>query len=255
MIDLHNHLLPGIDDGAPNLETSVALARVALEEGITHLVCTPHIHPGRFDNSPRSIGQALDLFREALAKEGLPLTVSAAAEVHYGLELMEDIPRGLVPFLGKWEGMDVLLLEFPHGYIPLGADRLTKWLIGQGVLPMIAHPERNKGVMRTPDKLQPFLNQGCLLQVTADSVAGRFGEACQQTAQKLLRESVVTILASDAHNLEHRPPSLRAGVDAAAAIVGADAAEKLVRDTPWQIAAAHFSSASVEANHSAPPVS
>jgi protein-tyrosine phosphatase len=243
MIDLHNHLLPGIDDGAPNLETSLALARLALDEGITHLVCTPHIHPGRFDNSPRSIGQALDLFRDALLKADLPLTVSAAAEVHYGLELMEDIPQGRIPFLGKWEGMDVLLLEFPHGYIPLGADRLTKWLIGQGVLPMIAHPERNKGVLRSPDKLQPFLNQGCLLQVTADSVAGRFGNACQAIAHQLLREGVVTILASDAHNLDHRPPSLRAGVDAAAAIVGEAVAEKLVRETPWQIAATHFADA------------
>jgi protein-tyrosine phosphatase len=240
MIDLHNHLLPGIDDGAPNLETSLALARVAVEEGITHLVCTPHIHPGRFDNSPKIIQDALAFFRQGLEKEGIALTVSAAAEVHYGLELMEDIPQGRVPFLGQWGEMQVLLLEFPHGYIPLGADRLTKWMIDRKVLPLIAHPERNKGIMRDLNKLTPFLNQGCLLQVTADSVAGRFGEACQSVAHHLLREDVVTILASDAHNLDHRPPSLNAGVQAAAAIVGESRAQDLVRATPWKIAASHF---------------
>ena len=106
---------------------------------------------------------------------------------------------------------------------------------------MIAHPERNKGLLRSPAKLKPFLEQGCLLQVTAGAVAGRFGAAVQTLSHQLLKEEVVTILASDAHNIEHRPPVLSQGRDAAAALIGQAAAQRLVVDNPWQIAESKLS--------------
>ncbi len=240
MIDIHNHLLPGIDDGAPDLDTALRLARMAVAEGITHLVCTPHIHPGRYDNTPASIAGALQLFVDGLQREQLPLQVAAAAEVRFGLELMGSVADGSVPFLGEWEGKQVMLLEFPHNEIPFGAERLTKWLLDRNILPMIAHPERNKGLMSAPAKLKPFLNQGCLLQVTAASVAGRFGDGCRELAEELLAQGVVTVLASDAHNEQHRPPVLSEGLAAAAAIVGEARAQALVKDNPWTIAQAHF---------------
>ena len=241
MIDLHSHLLPGIDDGAPDLATALQLAKVALADGISHMVCTPHIHPGRYDNTPNSIYQALAELRAGLAEQQLPLQVSAAAEVRFGMELMVAIKQQQIPFLGLWDERPVLLLEFPHGEVPFGAERLTQWLVQQGIQPMIAHPERNKGLMRQPSKLKPFLQQGCLLQVTASSVAGRFGEAAQQLAEQLLQEGVVTILASDAHNREHRPPVLSEGLAAATQLIGESAALALVKDNPWRIAATKFS--------------
>lgn len=212
MIDLHNHLLPGIDDGAPDLATALALARVAVQDGITHLVCTPHIHPGRYDNTPASIQAAQQLFVAALKDAGIALQVAAAAEVRFGMELMVGIGQGSIPFLGEWQGKQVLLLEFPHGEIPYGAERLTSWLLQRNIVPMIAHPERNKGVMRSPGKLKAFIEQGCLLQVTAASVAGHFGPAAADIAHDLLEQGLVTILASDAHNLQHRPPNLSEGL-------------------------------------------
>lgn len=240
MIDLHNHLLPGIDDGAPDLDAALALARVAVQDGITHLVCTPHIHPGRYDNTPASIQGAHALFAAALVRENIPLQVAAAAEVRFGMELMVGIAQGAIPFLGEWLGKKVLLLEFPHSEIPFGAERLTSWLLQRNIVPMIAHPERNKGIMRSPAKLKPFLDQGCLLQVTAGSVAGQFGQAAEEVAHALLEQGVVTILASDAHNLQHRPPIISAGLREAARLVGDAKAEALVRTTPWQIAQSHF---------------
>ena len=240
MIDLHNHLLPGIDDGAPDLEASLALARVAVQDGITHLVCTPHIHPGRYDNSPATIQPALADFTAALKQAEIPLQVSSAAEVRFGMELMVGINQGSIPFLGEWQGKHVLLLEFPHGEVPFGAERLIGWLLQRNVIPMIAHPERNKGLMRAPSKLKPFLAQGCLLQVTASAVAGHFGTAAEALAHDLLEQGVVTILASDAHNLKHRPPNLSEGMQHAARIVGDARAEALVLHTPWQIAQNHF---------------
>lgn len=240
MIDLHSHLLPGIDDGAPDLETALALARVAVQDGITHLVCTPHIHPGRYDNTPASITAARDSLVAGLKAENIALQVAAAAEVRFGMELMLGIGQGQIPFLGEWQGKKVLLLEFPHGEIPFGAERLTAWLLQRNIVPMIAHPERNKGIMRSPSKLKPFIQQGCLLQVTASSVAGRFGPAAQEIAHALLEEGVVTILASDAHNLDYRPPILSEGLEHAAELIGESQAELLVRQRPWQIAQGHF---------------
>lgn len=240
MIDMHNHLLPGIDDGAPDLETSLALARMAVQDGITHLVCTPHIHPGRYDNTPISIQRARASFEAALKEQGIPLRVAAAAEVRFGMELMAGVSEGTIPFLGKWQGKKVLLLEFPHGEIPFCAERLISWLLQRNVLPMIAHPERNKELMRTPSRLKPLLELGCLLQVTAASVAGRFGHAAEVLAHALLEQGVVTILASDSHNLQHRPPLLSEGMQRAARIVGDRKAESLVLHTPWEIAQSHF---------------
>ncbi|WP_342245220.1 tyrosine-protein phosphatase [Pseudomonas sp. OTU5201] len=240
MIDLHNHLLPGIDDGSPDLEASLALARVAVQDGITHLVCTPHIHPGRYDNTPVSIQRARDFFAAALKEQGIPLRVAAAAEVRFGMELMVGVSQGTIPFLGQWQGQKVLLLEFPHGEIPFCAERLISWLLERKIVPMIAHPERNKDIMRTPSRLKPLLELGCLLQVTAASVAGRFGPAAEAIAHALLEQGVVTILASDGHNLQHRPPLLSEGVQHAARIVGDDKAESLVLHTPWEIAQSHF---------------
>lgn len=240
MIDLHNHLLPGIDDGAPDLPAALALARRAVAEGITHLVCTPHIHPGRYDNTPATIDAALAVFRQALAAENIPLKVAAAAEVRFGIELMPGIERQAIPFVGQWQGKPVLLLELPHGEVPFGVEKLTAWLLAKGVVPMIAHPERNKGLMREPAKLKPLLKQGCLLQVTSASVAGGFGPQAQALAHQLLEQGVVTILASDAHNLEHRPPCLRDGLHEAARLVGERKALALVKHTPWEIAGGHF---------------
>lgn len=240
MIDLHNHLLPGIDDGAPDVEASLELARMAVVEGITHMVCTPHIHPGRYDNTPQSIAAALQQFREALASAGIELQVAAAAEVRFGLELMTGIAEDRIPFLGQWEGSKVMLLEFPHGEIPFGAERLTQWLKDRGVLPMIAHPERNKGIMRQPSRLRPFLEQGCLLQVTASSLTGHFGEQAAEIATDLLLQGHVTILATDAHNRDRRPPCLRNAVKAAEQLIGAQRAAELVSLNPWKIALDHF---------------
>lgn len=241
MIDLHNHLLPGIDDGAPDLDSALALARVAVQDGITHMVCTPHIHPGRYENTPASIQAAHARFAEALRRENIPLQVSAAAEVRFGMELMVGIGQGAIPFLGEWQGKKVLLLEFPHGEVPFGAERLTAWLLQRNIVPMIAHPERNKGIMRSPSKLKPFIEQGCLLQVTAGALAGQFGPAAEEIAHALLEQGVVSILASDAHNLQHRPPVLSAGLQEAVRLIGEAKAEALVRHTPWQIAQSHFS--------------
>lgn len=240
MVDLHSHVLPGIDDGAPDLNVALELARAAIANGITHIVCTPHIHPGRYDNSPEIINSAHRKLLHAIADEQLALEIAAAAEVRFGIELIDAAQQGTLPFLGQWHEKPVLLLEFPPGEIPYGAERLTEWLVSRGIVPMIAHPERNKAVLRNPARLKPFLQQGCMLQVTAGSVAGRFGRPCQDLSNQLLTAEVVTVLATDTHNLDHRPPDLYEGMACAATVVGDVMARRLVEENPWEIAQFHF---------------
>ena len=140
-----------------------------------------------------------------------------------------------MPFLGTLDGFKVMLLEFPHSHLPVGADKFVAWLIAHNIRPMIAHPERNKDVMRDPSKVRPFVEQGCLLQVTADAVTGEFGELCAARAKEFLERGWVSVLASDAHDTVDRPPRIAPGRDAAARIVGAEEALRLTQGMPLSI--------------------
>jgi protein-tyrosine phosphatase len=235
MIDLHCHLLPGIDDGPATLGEALAMARLAVQHGICEARVTPHLHVGRWDNDRARIVPAVQAYRAALHAHGIELRVSFAAEVRASYDVVPLIEEGRVPFLGKVGGASVLLLELPHSHVPVGAERLVEWLLGRGIRPMLAHPERNKDIVRDPRKILPFVRLGCLLQLTADAVAGEFGEDCAACAAKLLAEGWVTVLASDAHDSAARPPRISRGREAAARIVGADEARKLVEDNPRRI--------------------
>ena len=234
-VDIHNHLLPGIDDGAADMAEALALARLAVADGITHLLCTPHIHPGLYDNTADGIAAALDAYRAALEREGIALAVAAAAEVRFGLEVMTQAPQGGLPMMGEWNGQAVLLLEFPHTEVPFGAERLTEWLIDRDIRPMIAHPERNRDIINDVGRLGPFLSQGCLTQVTASALTGQFGPASRQRAEQLVIDGQATCLASDAHNTRNRTPCLSQGTRAAADLIGREAAQTLSQDNPWRI--------------------
>jgi protein-tyrosine phosphatase len=240
MIDLHCHLLPGLDDGAADMATALRLARLAVAEGFTHLVCTPHIHPHRYNNTGPITAAARRVFASALADADIPLKVGCAAEVRLDLEIMTGVVDGSIPLLGTWRGQGVLLLEFPHHDVPVGAERLTQWLLGRGILPMLAHPERNRGILARPEKLHPFLAQGCLLQVTAASLIGHFGPAPRDLARHLLLDGLVAVLASDAHNERDRPPLMRQPLALATEWIGESKARALVMDNPWEIVKGQF---------------
>lgn len=235
MIDLHCHYLPGIDDGAQTLDESLALARAAVADGILHAVMTPHVQAGVFENRADSIAQAVAQFRQNLAQNQIALSISAGGEVRIGEELIDLLAAGQLPFLGSLRGQPVLLLELPHGQVPVGAEQFTAWLRKQGVLPLIAHPERNKDIMRNPAKLNPFLDQGCLLQVTAGSLVGSFGELAQRRAREMLDRGDIFAVATDAHNLSSRPPILRAAHDFITSAVGPEAAAALTYGNPLSV--------------------
>lgn len=240
MIDIHCHLLPGVDDGPQTLAQALQLAQQAADDGTTHAVVTPHIHVGRWDNHAQLIDERVRLFREHLMEEGVPLFVGGGAEVRIGPELPQLIEKHQVPFLGYWGERRVMLLEFPHAHMPGGSEKLVLWLLQRDILPLIAHPERNKDVMRNIDKLSPYIEMGCLLQVTAGALVGQFGDRARQRAVQLLEAGRVTVLASDAHHVGRRPANLSVGHDAAVDLVGERAARKLVYDNPLEIVRHQF---------------
>lgn len=235
MIDIHCHLLPGIDDGPKNLGQALQLAQAAVDNGITYSVVTPHIHPGRFDNSKSIIESRTAEFRDALLSAGIPLAIGIAAEVRLSPEILTMIERGEIPFYGCTDGYRTMLLEFPHSHIPPGSDNLVELLLKRKIKPVIAHPERNKDIIRDLAKLMPFVEMGCILQLTASAVAGMFGEKPFHCARKILEIDALKILATDAHNMHGRAPKLREGRNAVAGILGEQAANDMVFANPQAI--------------------
>jgi protein-tyrosine phosphatase len=240
MYDIHCHLLPGIDDGSPSLEYSLNMARFAVEHGTTHMVVTPHIHPGRYDNEKQSIEIAYQAFKLALKTSNIPLKIGMAAEVRVSAELLILFDQHKIPFLGKTDESVFMLLEMPHDQVPPGCEKLIDWLSERSCTAMIAHPERNKAIMHNTDLLKPLIQRGCLLQITAGSLVGQFGESAQKIAEEILLDGNVEVIASDSHNLTHRTPDISAGYQRAVELVGEIEARKLVIDNPRRITASQF---------------
>lgn len=240
MIDLHCHLLPAIDDGAQDMDQALSMARAAYDNGIRFSIVTPHIHPGRYENRARNISRSWGLFKAELARAGIPLRLGMAAEVRLSPEILSLIEREEIPFFGELDGYRIMLLELPHSHIPPGSELLVRKLLDRKVRPIIAHPERNKDVIRDGHKIEPFIEMGCFLQLTASAVAGRFGDAAYRRASELLESDAFIVLATDAHNMKGRYPDLREGCEAAAEIIGLGAARKLVFDNPMAIVHTQF---------------
>ena len=235
MIDLHCHYLPGVDDGAQDLASALALIRAATANGISASVLTPHLYPGRWDNTLSRVADKFREFKRAVADAGLTMQLYLGAEVHLLPESLALLASDELLYLGGVNGKKVLLLEMPDGQIPVGALSAVKVLVARGVVPMIAHPERNKDVIRNPRKIEPFLQEGCMLQLTAASVCGLFGASANQTATKLLDAGWVTVVATDAHNLAHRPPILAEARAELARRYGSEAAMQLTLGNPAAI--------------------
>jgi protein-tyrosine phosphatase len=240
MIDLHCHLLPGIDDGPRTLEDALELCRIATQNGIKKAVTTPHILPGTYDNTLASIKEAWSAFKTSMQEADISLELGYAAEIRIDPIIVEMVETDMLPILGEYEGERMALVEFPHTHIPPGCKELIHWLLKRGIRPLIAHPERNQAVIKKLKRIEPFIKAGCLLQVTAGSLAGIFGDEPRDCGIEMLKRGWVTLLASDAHNLRSRLPELEPGRSVAAGIVGEEEAWAMVRERPAMIAANHF---------------
>lgn len=238
MIDIHCHLIPGVDDGPQTMEEAIALCRAIVSDGVTHAICTPHIHTGRFNNSLASLIKPFSELQAALSLRQIPLALGLSAEVRLHASILQLIEHGDVPLMTiRQAGVDRqhILLELPDAQIPLGADKLVKKLVEMNITPIIAHPERNKELMRDSTRVLPFLSLGCKLQITAGSLIGQFGRLVENVAWQLLESDSVIAVASDAHNLHGRGPKMAEARQAISARLGQQLADSLTLLRPSQL--------------------
>ena len=240
MIDLHTHILPGLDDGPQTWEEAISMARLAAADGIHTVLATPHLFRQRFvdlkaRNTPESILDRVEQFRARLAQEGIDLQVEAGCEVPLAYEVLGLLEDGQLLTVNN--GNRYLCLEMPDSAIPIAARDLIFHFSSQGLTPIITHPERNLAFAEMPDKLIGLLRLGCLAQITAGSLTGHFGRRAARFARQLVTKGYVHLVASDAHNCRSRPPQLAAAVQVLTKLVGDSRAWDMVVETPQIILA------------------
>jgi protein-tyrosine phosphatase len=232
LIDLHSHLLPGIDDGSKDLAMSLAMASMASADGISTMACTPHILPGVYNNSGPAIRKAVTRLAERIAEAGIPISLVAGADVHIAPDLDVRLRDGRALTLNNSR---YLLLEPPHHVLPPRLEDLVFGLQAAGYVPILTHPERLSWVEGHYDLIRRLVSSSVLMQITAGSVMGRFGRRPRYWAERMLDEGLCHLLATDAHNTEQRAPRMADARDFVAQKLGDDEATNLVLRRPQGI--------------------
>lgn len=228
MIDIHCHILPGLDDGAESIEVACAMAEMAIEEGITHVIGTPHASPNH-EFIPALVKRRCDDIQSIF--EGR-LTLATGCDFHLSFENLQEIRQDPCRFTLNQKSY--LLVEFADYSIPPSLDQaLHELQLGDiNLNPIVTHPERNPLIRAQPERLYTWLRQGCYSQVTAQSVLGKFGKSAQEMAEIWIDLGAVHFIASDAHNVTSRPLRLRETYDHVAKKWGEPVAQALLVDNP-----------------------
>lgn len=238
MIDLHAHILPDLDDGAQTWDEALEMARLAVADGITTLVATPHLYRQRAVvsqeiNAKETILEKISLFRRKLADAGIDLEILPGCDIPLCYEALQLLKEGRLLTIN--DNKRYLLLEMPDTAIPPATEEVCFQMVSRGITPIITHPERNFIFAEMPQKLSRLLDLGCLAQVTAQSLLGGFGRQVARFARQLLTQGKIRVMATDAHNTHRRPPLLREAVAELTRIVGKERAWEMVTATPEKI--------------------
>ncbi len=206
MIDIHSHILYGLDDGAKDLNDSLEMAKAAVDEGITTIIATPHFNE-KYVNHKQEIINKVARLNEVIQEKQIPLTILPGQEPRIYGDLLEDYNNGQVLTLnnaGKF-----MLIELPSNHVPRYTEKLLFDLQLNGLTPIIVHPERNQEIIENPDKLYQFVKKGACTQVTAASLAGYFGKKIKKFSLQMIEANLTHFIASDAHNLTGRSFKMR----------------------------------------------
>jgi protein-tyrosine phosphatase len=238
LIDLHAHILPDIDDGPRSLEDSLEMARLAVADGITTLVATPHLFRRKIVdmqalNHPDDIREAVSRFNQQLADAEINLTVLPGCEIPLFSDIIKFVDEGRVLTIN--DGQRYVSLELPDSVIPPATEDIIFQLSSRGLTPIITHPERNPVLYDIPQKLQRFLSLGCLAQITARSLTRGFGWRVFRFTKKLVRNGWIHLMATDAHSVEHRPPLMGKALKKLSKLVGESQAQDMVATIPERI--------------------
>jgi protein-tyrosine phosphatase len=232
MVDIHCHILPEVDDGAKSWEIALEMCRMAAADGIDHIVATPHAnHEYEYNRDQHE--QTLDRLRSIT---GGIVAFSLGCDFHFSYENIQDAL--LHPERYRIGNTQYLLVEFSDFAISPMTGEFLQQLMAAGLTPIITHPERNPLLQRNPQRVLEWASQGTLVQITGNSLTGRWGPVAKKTTQFLVKHGAVHVLASDAHDLRNRPPALAAARDEMAKLAGKEAAQAMVEDNPRAIISA-----------------
>ncbi|MFS0774801.1 CpsB/CapC family capsule biosynthesis tyrosine phosphatase [Neobacillus sp. 3P2-tot-E-2] len=206
MIDIHCHILPGVDDGAQSLSDSLHMARIAVEQGIHKIVATPHHLTSSYENPKQSIITRVQELNEALRKERIELEVLPGQEVRIHGEMVDGYASGdILPV----NHTPYVLVEFPSNHVPRYTEKLFYDLQVNGLIPVIVHPERNREIIERPELLYQLVKKGALTQITAGSVCGDFGKKIKNFSLQIIESNLTHFIATDAHNSTNRTFKMR----------------------------------------------
>ncbi len=233
MIDIHCHILPGLDDGSSDINESLGMAKMALSDNITHIVATPHTLNGFFENDPKKIERHLEYLNSQLIRHSINVNLYGGAEVHLCSDMAQKIENGVISTINNSK---YCLLEFPNYSLPPGYQDEIFGLTITGITPVIVHPERLPIFHYDLSVLYKLISMGCVVQITAQSITGGFGKAAMKLSHQMLKRRLAHIIATDAHSLMHRPPILSTAVNMAAKILkDNEEAESMVVSRPRAI--------------------
>lgn len=207
LIDLHAHILPGLDDGAQTMADSIEMAKIAVQSGVRILVVTPHANQrGRFENyATPYMEQVFEDFCQELRRQNIPLRLLQGMEIYASGDVVELIRRRM---LCPIAGTDHYLIEFPFSCPAEDIRYLLHDMLANGYIPIVAHPERYVCVQEDPEELQRWRQMGCVAQLNRGSVYGQFGSRCAGAAETLIRLGYVDVFGSDCHGVRHRTPEM-----------------------------------------------
>lgn len=229
MVDIHCHILPGVDDGARNWELALEMCQMAAADGIRHVVATPHAN-FEYQYNRAAHQQALDHLRELSG--GVP-ALSLGCDFHFSYENLQDLAASPADYtIGESK---YLLIELSDYSIPASFDQRLFELISAGFRPILTHPERNALLQQRPAPMLQWVASGCLMQLTANALSGEWGRAAQKTARWLLDRDAAHVVASDAHNTTGRPPLLSPVRRLLTKWKGEERAEMLLEENPGAI--------------------
>ncbi|NNC98761.1 MAG: protein-tyrosine-phosphatase [Gammaproteobacteria bacterium] len=235
IIDVHNHSLPGIDDGAKDLEMAVAMLKVAEDSGTEEIVLTPHHLNGAFNNLAEQICTAVSQLKTAASKNNIAVKLHIGSEIHLVPETVEHlVEEKALTFCGLGKAA---LVELPKNTVPTGVESILSELVYHGITPIIAHPERNSTLKRDFGQLIEWIDFGCKTQVTGQSCSGAFGKELQDITMRMISRGLVHVVASDAHRPRGRSPDLSEAVTAVRNHHGEQACQTLFAENPARLVA------------------
>jgi protein-tyrosine phosphatase len=233
MIDLHSHILPDLDDGASDWEQSLVLARVAVEDGIKGLVCTPHWVPGKYENTRSIVLERFAEFRKKLKENSIPLDVYPGAELRIDISLTRRILAGELLTIN--DGGSYALIELPDEGLPDNLEDYFWQIQLKGIKPIIGHVERNSTLRHDPERLYRWSESGILCQITASSILGEFGAEVREFSVRLLEHRMAHMVVTDSHGLRVRAPKLSGAFQVIEELLGREIAEEMTRGIPERI--------------------